>query len=166
MDQAYHNAVKRKKQLEAELLEVETFLNLYPKFSAVTPAADAQTTPIGDSKRVDATPRGQRETATDQGTLDRRRGNPDQIASIVESILMSHNRPMTRGELAGEIEKMGIRMPAKDHAKYIGTILWRKRRLFQNLEGKGYWLKDVPLEKRPTAFWLQHSAALADIEKK
>jgi hypothetical protein len=164
VDEAYHNAVKRKKQLEAELLEVETFLNLYPKFSEPKGLSSALAV---DSKRVDATPP-ERHTITapeDQG-IGRRRGNPDEIASFVQSILMSNNRPMTRGELADEMERMGIRIPAKDKAKYVGTILWRKRRFFENLDGKGYWLKGLPLEKRPTAFWLEHSAALANNEKK
>jgi hypothetical protein len=158
VDQTYHNAVKRKKQLEAELLEVETFLSLYPKFSS----GESQSAPPADSKRVDATPGGQPRLATSPGHFNQRRGNPDQIASMVEAILMSHSRPMTRGELADEMERMGVRLPAKDKAKYIGTILWRKRRLFQNLEGKGYWLKGLPLEKRSANFWLKHSAALAD----
>jgi hypothetical protein len=155
MDEAYHNAVKRKKQLEAELSEVETFLSLYPKFSAIA-VDDA---PPIDSKRVDATPAAQ---SSEPPNLDRRRGNPDQIASLVEKILISHNRPMTRGEIADEIERMGVRLPAQDKAKYVGTILWRKRALFKNHEGKGYWIKGLPITQRSDSFWFEHSAALAD----
>lgn len=163
MDQAYHNAVKRKKQLEAELLEVETFLNLYPKFSEPASPSTARV----DSKGVASTPSKQQVTvAGSPKRFERRRGNPDQIAALVESILMSHSRPMTRGELADEMERMGVPIPAKDKAKYVGTVLWRKRKHFQNLDGKGYWLKGIPLPNQSASFWFEHSAALAGSEKK
>ena len=38
-----------------------------------------------------------------------------------------------RGNLAHVIDK----------AAYIGTILWRHRNRFSNIEGKGYWLKGI-----------------------
>ena len=47
---------------------------------------------------------------------------------------------MMRGELADAIEAGGVKMPSKDKPRYLGTVLWRERERFVNLEGHGYWL--------------------------
>ena len=65
-------------------------------------------------------------------------------------ILTSNKSPMTRGEIAVEIERRGTVLPGNDRsekAKYVGTILWRNSEIFQNLEGKGYWLAGEPFPK-------------------
>jgi hypothetical protein len=137
MDQAYQKAVIRKKELEDELAEIELFLMLYERFSNGTePEPDDARS---ESDRVEPT-RGE------PADFPRPRGNPDIIASMAEAVLKDVGRPMTRGELAREIEKRGTKLPAGDKAKYVGTILWRKNDRFANV-GHGYWLKGLKVPK-------------------
>jgi hypothetical protein len=56
--------------------------------------------------------------------------------------------PLTRGELTTELELKGvIELPEKDKERRarIGTILWRHPEDFEHIEGKGYWLKGIPV---------------------
>jgi hypothetical protein len=134
MDQAYHKAVNRKKELENELAEVQLFLLLYERFSDGTEREHAEAK--ADSNGVEPTP--------DTEDFPRPRGNPDIVAGMAEAVLKDVGRPMTRGELAREIENRGLTLPGGDKAKYVGTILWRKDKKFVNA-GQGYWLRDLPL---------------------
>lgn len=77
-----------------------------------------------------------------------------QTAAIAESmeaarrLIVRNNRPMKRGELVRELQKMGFDLPGTDKNKVLGTNLWRSGR-FRTIEGEGYWPKDVPLPKTP-----------------
>jgi DNA-binding transcriptional regulator YiaG len=73
---------------------------------------------------------------------------PQVVISTSDAILRDNGRPMTRGELADELQIRRVYLPGKDNesrARYVGTILWRNRDRFENIEGKGYWLRDVPI---------------------
>src|SRR5258708_6985906 len=91
MDQAYHKAVIRKKELEDELAEVSLFLMLYQRFSERT---ETEQNEIAASANGAATPHESSVGAP------RKRGNPDLIANVAEDILRAACRPMTRSELA------------------------------------------------------------------
>jgi len=148
MDTAYNNALKRKEEIErkiealrADLAVVETFLDLHKRFEGANGESD-ESRAVARSKqesRIDS----QADLSPETFSLDRRRGNPVIIAAMAGAILKDAGRPMTRGELADEIEKRGINLPGADkarRAKYVGTILWRKRDRFENLD-EGYWLR-------------------------
>lgn len=57
---------------------------------------------------------------------------------------------MTRGALADALQSDGISIPSEDKARYLGTILWRKSAIFENLEGKGYWLRNQKIPQTKT----------------
>jgi hypothetical protein len=61
-------------------------------------------------------------------------------------LILKNNRPMKRGELVRELQKMGFDLPGTDKNKVLGTNLWRSGK-FRTIEGRGYWPKDVPLPK-------------------
>src|SRR3954447_7273819 len=65
---------------------------------------------------------------------------------LAYEVLLEHGRPMTRNELVGAIEARGFPLAGKNKSKNLGTILWRFRNRFDNIEGRGYWPKDVPLK--------------------
>lgn len=73
-----------------------------------------------------------------------------QTAAIAESIeavrkiVLKAGKPMKRGELVSELEKMGYDLPGQDKNKVLGTNLWRSGK-FRSVPKKGYWPKDVPL---------------------
>lgn len=54
---------------------------------------------------------------------------------------------MSRGEIVDALERRDVEIPAQDKARYIGTLAWRNKGTFVNIEGRGYWLRDagVPL---------------------
>lgn len=155
MDQAYHNAVKRKKWLEEQLREVETFLSLYRQFSADAGRKESVVPSQEDSNGVDLSHAQQKKPRR----TGRRRGTPAAIANMAEIILLSHNRPMTRGELVVEMEKAGVIFPVADKAKYVGTVLWRKSDRFENLDRQGYWVRGVEPGSAQTKELLERSIA-------
>lgn len=128
MNQAYANALKRKKELEKELHEVNMFLAMHKRFAGV------------DSTRVKRKPIPKPTKSTKEF------GRPDEFARIMEGILRKEGRPMTRGELADAVERAGHQIPSGDKPRYLGTIMWRLKRRFEN-RGEGYWLKGVSLPK-------------------
>ena len=52
---------------------------------------------------------------------------------------------MTRGEIVKAFELRDFEIPAKDKSRYLGTIAWRHKGKFVNVNGLGYWLREVPL---------------------
>jgi hypothetical protein len=71
---------------------------------------------------------------------------PAEVAAAAKTVLLNARRPMRRGELVFELEKIGIPLAGKDKNKNIGTILWRHKNEFIQIDNLGYWLKGVPLE--------------------
>lgn len=130
MDAALANALKRQKELLAELEQIEQFLALHKRFAA------PESAPV-KRKRV-SRPRKRMV-----------RSRPDDFVSLMETALRRNSAPMTRGQLAAAVEHQGVRIPSADKAKYLGTILWRNSQKFENIEGKGYWLRGVPLPTTP-----------------
>lgn len=61
-------------------------------------------------------------------------------------LIMEARRPLKRGELVRLLERDGLPVEGTDKAKVLGTNLWRSGQ-FEQIEGEGYWPKDVP---RPT----------------
>ena len=42
-------------------------------------------------------------------------------------------------------EARDVEIPATDKARYVGTIMWRNKSKFLNIEGRGYWLRGEPV---------------------
>ena len=146
MDQALINALKRQKELRKELAEIEEFLRLYQQFSGAdqehTPPVNTGDGPTHGGAR-EPTQRGPREPT--QGPV---RSGPKAVADVAAGILKDLGVPLTRGELATELELRKVSLPGKDRenrARYVGTILWRNPERFEQIKGRGYWLKDTPI---------------------
>jgi hypothetical protein len=141
MDQAIINALKQKRELERRLAEIEQFLRLYQEFSE-EPVDQADIETQRDDA-ADSTP----ETSK-MARVRRPRFGPKAVASVSTGILQDHGVPLTRGELAAELAIRGVALQGTDkesRARYVGTIMWRRSDLFENIEGKGYWLSGVPI---------------------
>jgi hypothetical protein len=140
MDQAVIKALKEKKELQRRLAVVDQFLRLYEQFSEPDQA------PVEDRQPVDKT-----ETVTRTVQREPTHGyfvqhGPKAVVTVSRGILQDFGVPLTRGELATELEIRRVRLPGKDkesRARYVGTILWRNPDRFENIEGRGYWLKGV-----------------------
>lgn len=132
MSDAYYNALKRKKELLEELAKVETFLELFPAFNRpkteqiVSSDVDSSVGNLGENPRADG-----------------RRIRPAELADIVERMIREIGHPMTRGEIVEALEQRDVILPAKDKARYVGTILWREGERFINVPKEGYVAKDM-----------------------
>ena len=54
---------------------------------------------------------------------------------------------MTRGQIVTALHERHIAVGGTDAGKNIGTIMWRLRDVFVNLDGRGYWPIDLSYEK-------------------
>lgn len=132
-DIAYENAVKRQAELKKELAEVEDFLRLYQRFSGGTEGGqNALTKSVepNDSATVSPPP-------TKRGLTKR------QLRKNAREIILENGRPMTRGQLVEALEARGLPVGGANPSKNMGTMMWRLRDYFVNLEGFGYW----PIDK-------------------
>jgi len=125
MNESLSKALKRKEKLLSELAMVEQFIELHHRL-------------FGDEgEEADISHWQQR--ASDADSPKRRRGRPSEIADAAWRVIKDLNRPVQRGELVERIEAMGIDVSSDDKPRYIGTILWREKDRFENIEGRGYW---------------------------
>jgi hypothetical protein len=138
MNRALANALREKEELRKRLAEIDEFLRLYERFS------DAAGGPMeGKSNGV-------YDQAAHSEPISGHfiQHGPDAVVRVCTAILQDFGVPLTRGELAAELEARRVRLPGKDkenRARYVGTILWRNQDRFENIEGKGYWLKGIPI---------------------
>lgn len=159
MDQAFKNAIARRDELREEIeslqekvaplqrridalvieqTEVQTFLDQYERFARVAPA----------EKPDDV----QRPAQSNAKSRRKQPVTPSELAKISRAILEEKGRPLTRGELAAELEARGVYLHGTndpEKAKYVGTILWRKPEEFVNIDGRGYWPKSLPVPPVP-----------------
>lgn len=149
-------------QLKSEISELEHFLKMYERLSDSAPtsssvAAPARETGVDAKGRgnvtvqlsVDNVGSGSRGDAESPSRDSRRRPpgapKPGDIASLMERIIREVGRPMTRGEIVAALEARDVIVPYEDKSRYVGTIAWRNKGLFENIEGRGYWLRGEPM---------------------
>jgi hypothetical protein len=125
-------ALKKKEELERELRRINDFIEMYEQLSGT----DREHSDLPHQGEKQKTPR----VKSPRGT------RPGQLVRVMEAILKDVQRPLQRGQLVAELEKRGHALPTTgDKAQYLATILWRNRDCFENLEGRGYWLKGLPV---------------------
>lgn len=71
---------------------------------------------------------------------------PREVGPIARRLMLDNGRPMTRTELLEALKESGVQLAGSDEARYLGTIMWRLRDEFINIEGHGYWPRDIPCE--------------------
>lgn len=151
MDQTLANALKRRDELLKELQRLQQFIEMYYELSGTNQEEPDMPKRAGNAFVISA------ETG-----IIRARGRPADFARIMETILKDAGKPLHRGQLVEEVEKRGHSIPSDDKPRYLGTILWRNGDMFESVEGRGYWLKGVPLPDEPELLggdgWTQGSA--------
>jgi hypothetical protein len=134
--------------LKAEIARLEDFLALYEELSSAgkkVNRAEALTVVSGQAMGNE-TPQLPVDKSVDNQRRKRRNGaRPDQFADHMERIIREVGRPMTRGEIVAAMERRDILIPYEDKGRYLGTIAWRHKRRFKNVEGRGYWVADLPI---------------------
>lgn len=147
MDDALKKALERKVRLQSELALIDQYIELHTRLFGEDPptstSKDTGTTTIADAVEAEIRP------ANDTRA----------IGDGIEAILRRADWPVQRGKLISGLEADGLPIHSKDRSKYIGTILWRNRVRFMNIEGEGYWLRGRPLPDR-----LKHMAPLFELD--
>lgn len=129
-DNSYREALERRRQLLDELRLVEDYIALHEKLFRPQ-ERDLFRTAAGAMG-------GEQQRRRERNVLPPRR-----LAQMAREILLERGHPMTRSELTEAIQARGVPLVGRDKTKNVGTILWRFRDQFVNLEGRGYWPRDV-----------------------
>jgi hypothetical protein len=147
-------ALTRLAELQREVSELKQFIEMYQKLEGVPNLAlepSKSASPghelTGNNTRSYANQPGdnQRKPAR----KDRLPGaSPREIAEIMERVIREAGRPLSRGEIVEALERRDVEIPAKDKPRYVGTIAWRNKGTFLNIDGRGYWLRNVPLASK------------------
>lgn len=137
------NARKRLAALREEMAGVKRFIEMYAQFSDELVAAQIGT---GNGNSEETFPHKSFVVDTvDNSRRERRSGpTPRELVDMTERLIREVGRPMTRGEIVAAFHRRDIEIPAQDKKRYIGTIVWRNKAKFLNIEGRGYWLRDSP----------------------
>ena len=134
---AIQRAKARRAEIAQELELIDQYLSLHARLFSAEEATERE-----DSADQTTAPAGQQKM--------RRKNDPQAVADRADEILRQHGRPLQRGDLVRRIEKSGMPLFSKDKNKYLGTILWRHRDRFTNIEDQGYWIKGLDVEACPS----------------
>lgn len=152
-------ALKRLAELQREIAEVRSFIELYHRFeSDASPAAAASKAPESETQLIgnelDENSILPVENAKRAPRRNRPEGaTPKEIAELMERVIREADRPLSRGEIVEAIERREVQLPAADKNRYVGTIAWRNKGTFLNIDGRGYWLRNEPVPPgRPMGF--------------
>lgn len=137
--------VKKRAELHAELTKLDDAISTLSSMSDIFSEKDLDsvTTNYSDTVRSEsgkALP--QKQDRRERGILP-----PEEIARLAREILIANGRPLKRGALVRAMESRSIPMTGRDKAKNLGTILWRYNKDFINLDGYGYWPRDIPFNQ-------------------
>ncbi len=140
MDMAYQNALRKRDDLKRQLEEANEFLRLWGR--VLGPGTGGGVTPPTDKNNG--------EVQTDSATglmIPRMSASRERAAEMARKVILSKGMPMTRGELVDALEAERAPIGGANKSKNMGTIMWRLKDRFVNLDGLGYWPKDVPNER-------------------
>lgn len=135
MSDAILEAKARRAKLQQEIELIDRYLDLHRQIFG---GEVTESVTVGDLVEAEVVPAASRTKALPQN-------DPAAIAHEVEGLLAVASEPMTRGELRNALASLGVAIHSKDASKYLGTVLWRNRHRFINIEGRGYWLKNREL---------------------
>jgi len=130
MDEVIEKARKKIAELEAEIAELRTFIDVFERLSEASKesemdSADGITKPVMNLTQL------------------KRRAKPAEIVSAAKDVMLEKKRPLTRTELVRLLTSRGLHIAGTDKSKNVGTIIWRSKE-FDSVEGLGYWPKDAP----------------------
>lgn len=132
-DIAYRNAMRRRKELQAEIADIDRFLEMWKRYAG-TESGNVE--PTGNKAGAVSPPH------TPGRTMQRLQR--ERHAKDIRNIIVTAGRPLTRGQIIEGLDKHDILVGGKDKSKNIGTVMWRLRDRFVNIAGEGYWPKDMP----------------------
>lgn len=141
-DGSYQDALKRRDALIKELKKLNDYIALHEEIFGTKEQQATLSFVKNDTQ-------GEMSAGEGSGTATLRGVNPPRavIGRRARVLILRKGHPMTRGELLQALENSGLKFVAADRSKSMGTTMWRLRDQFVNLDGLGYWPKDVPYPK-------------------
>lgn len=127
--------MEKRELLRQELQKIDNFLDLYHELIGGTEMVHND--PSAPTSRPSGEPKSHGRKRS-RGTV-----KPSDLGPMARRILLEHGRPMTRSELLKALEERDVVLAGEDKARYLGTIMWRMKEVFVNLDGYGYWPRDV-----------------------
>jgi hypothetical protein len=161
-DQAVQRAQMRRRELEKELQEIDTFLALYQRFAGDVVQADPETDISAD--RLDrpdiqqnsaivtpsvtsslSTPEVQSAQERPQSAGRRPIGmSQEEFNSFIREILLEAGRPLDQPAILDRVHAKGRHVGGKDELSNTKTKLWRAKDVITKIPGAGFWPADVP----------------------
>jgi len=141
MEPAYQNAlrkrsdaVRRLEEAQSEIARIDDFLKLYQEFGGSVDAF------VGEVSGQNAEPSSANRERPTKG-LTRAEGAP-----IIRELILRNGSPMQRSALLEALNENGTPVGGVDPLNNLGTMMWRMKDKFVNIEGSGYWPIDVDYE--------------------
>jgi hypothetical protein len=128
----YQDALRRRDELRKQLADIEEFIRIWDRYFGT----EAERSPAPPPTKV---------APSTNGRAAPTRSPTRAIAGeIARRVILAKGLPMTRGELVAAFSREGMPIAGENPNKNMGTIMWRMRDRFTNIEGRGYWPSDVP----------------------
>ena len=139
-------------RLEAELKQIQSFIQMYEAFSTGLETVKEQNMFVANAKNSSSTIHKEESSVAPHVALRRRSGPaPRELVEMAERMIRDAGRPLSRGDLVEMFDARDVELPGTDKPRYIGTIMWRNKSRFLQIEGRGYWLRGEPVPKKPSA---------------
>lgn len=129
MSDVVEKARERLAEIEAEAVELRTFLAVHDRL-------------LGKGEGIKAAPGDEKEAIVANQQQSVAKASPGEIVAGAKQLMREKQRPLTRTELVKLLTLRGLRIAGRDKSKNVGTIIWRSQQ-FQNVEGVGYWPKEM-----------------------
>lgn len=126
MDEALAKALKEKAELEARLQKLDAYIEIHQELFGADGAHHA---------------------VENNRNKPRRRINPgmgERVKNAAVRVIREAGRPLQRGELTDRIQRY-VKIESADPANYVSTVIYRDEDTFVKIDGRGYWLKGLPL---------------------
>jgi hypothetical protein len=156
-DVAVDRALSRRTELINELQQIDTFLEVYRKYSG-SPDSDS-------SAKAHTVPAEKTEIPAALGGSDGMSANPEVLRSapkgmrrsapgmrqtefvgFVRAMLLENGAPMSAAQIIKSFHDKGRHVGGTDESSNLKTKLWRAKELITTVPGAGYWPIDVPCD--------------------
>lgn len=154
VDRVISNALRRRAELRTQLKEIDKFLELYEEFKVppdpAQPTFHIHPSHSGLQEQEESNPEqvGEAASAADYAPEEVEEGTSltrFELMPHIRATILEAQRPLTRGQLLQKLDQKSLRVGGKsDRSKNMGTIMWRLREHFVNLQGFGYWVREEP----------------------
>lgn len=143
-------ALQRLAQLQREEAELRQFIAMYQQLDGAGALSHTQVAWRVDDKQLKGNDDNKKNNLPVDNLAQRHRKNrppgptPKETAALMERVIRERGEPMSRGEIVEAFDRRDVEIPAQDKARYVGTIAWRNKGTFVNIEGRGYWIRGLP----------------------